>query len=176
MRSSAEAPALDALRRDARRAALIAFGVALQLVEQGLPGLGPWFKPGLANLAALLALALGGAKEAAIVAGGRILLGAWFSGGWLAPSFVISIAAGAASLAVMIALHRLRMFSLVGISLAGASAHITVQLIVVQALFAAGASLWPLLPWLLPPAMLAGWINGALAGYIAERLRWDDWC
>ncbi|MFQ5518785.1 MAG: Gx transporter family protein, partial [Mariprofundus sp.] len=84
----------------------------------------------------------------------------------------ISMAGGVMAALVMIAAWRwLPGISLVGVSLLGALAHMLAQFTTVEFLFIQQPALYYALPPLLLLSCISGWINGALAGYIAARLR-----
>ncbi len=167
-------PPLDALRRQTRLLALLALASALHVFESALPGLGPWFKPGLANIVTLLALAGLGWRAALVVGIGRIVVGAFFIGTLLTPTFIISLGAGAAASLGMIAAFRLMPgISLIGASLIGASLHMSAQFAIVESLFIRHPALWQALPPMLLLALATGWLNGGLARYIAARMSWE---
>jgi len=164
-------PPLAELEFKARWLALLVLAIGLQVFEASLPSLGPWFKPGLANLATLLALALMGPRAAVSLAIGRIIIGSFFIGTLFTPTFVMSMAGGLTATLVMIAAWRfIPGISLVGISLLGALAHMLAQFVTVEFLFIQQPALYYALPPLLGISCISGWINGALAGYIAARL------
>ena len=164
-------PPLAELEAKSRWLALLVLAIGLHVFEAALPNLGPWFKFGLANLVTLLALALMGPRAALTLALGRVVVGSFFIGTLLTPTFVISLAGGLAAALVMIAAWRfLPAVSLVGISLLGALAHMVAQFVTVETLFIQQSALYYALPPLLLLSCLTGWINGALAGYIAGRL------
>jgi len=151
--------------------ALLMLAIGLHIFEAALPSLGPWFKPGLANLITLLALVWMGPRAAFMLAIFRVLVGSFFIGTMFTPTFVMSMAGGLTSALVMIAAWRaLPGISLVGVSLLGALAHMTAQFVTVESLFIQQAALYYILPPLLLLSCFTGWINGALAGYIAGRL------
>jgi len=148
--------------------------IGLHIFEASLPSLGPWFKPGLANLVTLLALALMGQRAALSLAIGRVIVGSFFIGTLFTPTFVMSMAGALTAATVMIAAWRwIPGISLVGISLLGAVAHMLAQFMSVEYLFIRQPVLFYALPPLLLLSCISGWINGALAGYIAGRLGHD---
>lgn len=167
-------PSLAELEGKSRWLALLLLAIGLHVFEAALPNLGPWFKLGLANLVTLLALALMGPRAAVTLAVGRVVVGSFFIGTLFTPTFVISLAGGLAAAVVMIAVWRwLPGISLVGVSLLGALAHMVAQFVTVETLFIQQAALYYALPPLLLLSCITGWINGALAGYIAARLAHD---
>jgi len=164
-------PPLAELESKARWLALLMLAIGLHVFEASLPSLGPWFKPGLANLVTLLALVLMGPRAAVSLAIGRVIVGSFFIGTLFTPTFIISMAGGLTATLVMIAAWRfIPAISLVGISLLGALAHMLAQFVTVEFLFIQQPALYYALPPLLALSCISGWINGALAGYIAARL------
>lgn len=167
-------PPLAQLESRVRWLALLLLAIGLHLFEAGLPSLGPWFKPGLANLVTLLVLVMMGPRAALGIAVGRVIIGSFFIGTLFTPTFVISMAgAVAAALVMIIAWRMISGISLVGISLLGALAHMVAQFVTVESLFIQQSALYYALPPLLLLSCITGWINGALAGYIAGRLAYD---
>jgi len=164
-------PPLPALEAKARWLALLMLAIGMHLFEASLPSLGPWFKPGLANLVTLLALLLMGARAALSLTIGRIVVGSFLIGTLFTPTFLIAIAGGLSAALAMIAAWRwLPGISLVGVSLIGALTHMLAQFVTVESLFIQQPALYYALPALLLLSCISGWINGALAGYIAGRL------
>jgi len=169
-----ERPSLKHLEARAAWLALLMLAIGLHVFEGALPNLGPWFKPGLANIVTLLVLVWMGPKAALGLALGRVIVGSFFIGTLFTPTFVISLAGGLAAAAMMILCWRLiPWLSLIGVSLAGAVAHMCAQVVTVEALFIHQQALYYALPPLLLLSCITGWINGGLAGYIAGRLGHD---
>jgi len=164
-------PSLAELQERGRWLALLLLAIGLHVFEAALPSLGPWFKPGLANLVTLIALIWLGPKAALSLAIGRVVIGSFFIGTLFTPTFVISLAGGVAAALVMIVAWRLiGGITLVGVSLLGALAHMLAQFVTVEMLFIQQSVLYYALPPLLLLSTITGWLNGALAGYIAARL------
>ncbi len=151
---------------------LLVLAAGLHLFESLLPSLGPWFKPGLANIVTLIALVLLGARAALTLALARVVVGSLFVGTFLTPTMVVSALAALAAAGVIILLWHLRCgLSLVGISLAAAVAHMVTQFVVVEAWIVQQPALFYLLPPLLLLATVTGWVNGAIAHYVTTRLQ-----
>ncbi len=164
-------PPLSELEGKAQWLALLLLAIGLHLFEAALPSLGPWFKPGLANLVTLLVLVMMGPRAAIALAIGRVLIGSFFIGTLFTPTFVISMAGGLAAAVMMIVAWRyIPGISLIGISLLGALAHMLAQFVTVESLFIQQSALYYALPPLLLLSCITGWINGALARYISARL------
>jgi heptaprenyl diphosphate synthase len=123
----------------------------------------------------LLALVILGPAAAALLAVWRVIVGGFLIGTLFTPTFIISLAGGMAAAVVMLLLWRLIPgITLIGISLAGAVAHMTVQFVTVESLFIHQHALYYLLPPLLLLSVVTGWINGGLAAYIVSRLEEPD--
>ncbi|MDQ6992180.1 MAG: Gx transporter family protein [Mariprofundus sp.] len=164
-------PSLHELDKQARWLALLMLAIGLHLFEASLPSLGPWFKPGLANLVTLLTLLWMGPKAAVLLAITRVIVGAFFIGTLFTPTFVMSMAGAISAATVMIIAWRYQpAVSLIGISLLAAVAHMLAQFITVETLFIQQSALYYALPPLLLLSTISGWLNGALAMYIAARL------
>lgn len=143
----------------------MALGLLLQIVEGSLPPVIPLpgAKLGLANLATLVALVYLGPMEALGTNILRCLLGGLLRGSFV--GLLISLSAGTAATLAMIALYSLPAFSLVGLSIAGAVVHNSVQLAV--ALWLVG---FPGLRHYLPFLLLVALPTGALIGWVALRI------
>jgi len=165
-------PSLEELQHKAQWMSLLMLAVSMHVLEAGLPGLGPWFKPGLANVVTLITLALLGPGAAMALAIARVFTGSMLIGTMLTPTFVMSLSGALAAAAVMLAAWRwLPGISLIGISLLGAIAHVLAQFAVVESLFIQQPAIYYLLPPFLLISCATGWINGAIAVYIVPRLR-----
>lgn len=168
-------PSLYELQQKANWLALLLLAIGLHVFEAALPSLGPWFKPGLANLVTLLALLWLGPKAALLLAIGRVVAGSFFIGTLFTPTFMISMAGALASALIMISAWRtIPGITLVGVSLLGALAHMIAQFMTVELLFIQQSVIYFALPPLLLLSTITGWLNGALAGYIAARLSNDE--
>ena len=175
MSRSIPRPSLPALERKSTWLSLLLLAVSLHVFEAALPSLGPWFKPGLANIATLLALMLLGPSAAAMLAVWRVIVGSFLIGTLLTPTFIISLAGGvAAAIAMLTAWRLLPGITLIGVSLIGALAHMTAQFVTVESLFIHQQALYYLLPPLLLLSVVTGWINGGLAAYIVSQLEESD--
>ncbi len=165
-------PSLEALQRKAQWMALLMLAVGIHVLESALPGLGPWFKPGLANIVTLIALVMLGPKEALMLAVARVVVGSLFIGTLFTPTFIMSLSGAVAAALVMLAAWRsIPGISLLGVSLLGAVAHMLVQFVTVEALFIQQQALFYLLPPFLLVASFTGWLNGVAAQYITDQLR-----
>jgi heptaprenyl diphosphate synthase len=175
MSKSIPRPSLPALKKKATWLSLLLLAVSLHIFEAALPSLGPWFKPGLANIATLLALVILGPGSAAMIAIWRVIVGGFLIGTLFTPTFIISLAGGlTAAIAMLAAWRLLPGITLIGVSLIGALAHMTAQFVAVESLFIHQQALYYLLPPLLLLSAVTGWINGGLAAYIVLQLKESD--
>ncbi|MDQ6958829.1 MAG: Gx transporter family protein [Mariprofundaceae bacterium] len=164
-------PSLEELQHKAQWMSLLMLAVSMHVLEAGLPGLGPWLKPGLANVITLITLVLLGPRAALALAIARVFTGSMLIGTMLTPTFVMSLSGAMAATLTMLAAWRwLPGISLIGISLLGAIAHMLAQFVVVESLFIQQSAIYYLLPPFLLISCATGWINGAIATYITPRL------
>jgi len=151
-------------------ALMIAGAFALASLERSMPNPFPMIRLGLGNIMTLVAFLTLGMSAGIWVAVGRVGLVALLWGGLLSPSAVLSVAGGAASLAVMLPLLAARRFSIYGISLGGAYAHILGQLVVASLVYVRSPALLAFLPMMGVAAIVTGIVNAWVAGKLAARI------
>lgn len=140
-------------------AILTACALALSYIERLLPLAAlvplPGIKLGLANIVTMFALFYLGAAPACAILAARCVLGSLFGGGMTTLAF--SLLGGFAALGVMTLLkrHIPRQISLFGLSIAGAAAHNTGQILAAMLMLGSGAPI-SYLPVLLLTAILTG--------------------
>ena len=149
------------LRRLTRCAVLTALALALSVAE-GLVPLTilfplPGLRLGLANLVTVYALCCLSGREALLILLARCFLGALLGGNLMALAF--SLTGGLLALAVMALLVHVPWLSLFGVSIAGAAAHNTGQILAAMAVLETRAPLA-----YLPPLLLCSLITGAVTG------------
>ena len=155
------------LRRLTRCAVLTALALALSVAE-GLVPLTilfplPGLRLGLANLVTTYALCRLSGREALLILVSRCLLGALLGGNLMALAF--SLTGGLLALAVMAALVRCPFLSLFGVSIAGAAAHNTGQILAAMVVLGGKA---PLV--YLPPLLFCSLVTGAVTGGVSILL------
>lgn len=176
MPSASNSPSLQQLKRQYQWLALLALAAALHLFESLLPSLGPWFKPGLANIVTLITLVLLGPRAAFALALARVVIGGFFLGTLFTPTLLISACSALVAATIMVVLWRFPCgLSLIGISLAAAIGHMVTQFVVVERVIIHQPALFYLLPPLLLLATVTGWINGAIASAIVTRVGLRPW-
>ena len=123
----------------------------------------PGVKLGLANIVTMFALYELGATAALAILVTRCLLGGLFAGS--ASSLLFSLLGGLCAMAVMIALKRCNVFSLYGVSVAGAAAH-NVGQIAAAVITLGNTMVVSYLPFLLAMALLTGALTGFVVGLL----------
>lgn len=142
-------------------------------LERLVPSPVPWVRLGIANSVALVVLLTMGWRAAMVVNVLRVLVVALLFGSWGGPAFPLSLSGAVVATCVMGAFAKLpgAPFSPVGLSIAGAAAHISTQLVLVAFLFMRHVGIFALLG----PSLLASTISGFLTGIVAlvliRRLR-----
>ncbi len=156
-------------------ALLVALGVVLHRLEALLPLPSPWIKLGLANIMTLVALVFLGPREAFLVAFLRVVLGSIFGGTFLSPAFFLSFAGGLTAAAVMalVYMNGKSPFSMMGVCLAGACAHMGVVFFCVQFFLVRQSAFYSLLPFFFSFALFSGYLTGAIANNLIGRFRRD---
>ena len=154
-------------------ALLVAGAFALASLERLVPNPFPMVRLGLGNIMTLVAFVTLGVTGGVWVTAGRVGLVALLWGGVFSPMAVLSAAGGAASLMVMVPLMLSGRFSLYGVSMGGAYAHVLGQLTVAVLLYVRSPGLLALLPVMGTAAILTGlfnaWIAGRLTGVLSTQ-------
>mgnify|MGYP000035040238 CR=1 FL=1 len=146
--------------------------LVLSIIENfiPLPVAIPGVKLGLANIIVLTVIILIGLKEALILVALRTSISSFFSGGFIV--FLFSLAGGILSTIVMNYLYKKagKVFSIVGISIAGAIVHnigqLTMAIIVMKTFSVIGY-----LPFLLISGIITGAFVGLCANYMVRILK-----
>ncbi len=174
MMSSAVDPfRLQRARRRLLLALFAAMAIALHAMEFLLPSPTPWFRLGMANIVALLALFLIDGRAAWSVNLTRIVVGSIILGSFLSPRFLLSLAGGVLATAVMTGSRQLAgpRIGPVGVSVLGAVGHTLGQFFCAWLVLIRHESLWTLLPLMTLFSILAGLLNGLVASYLIDSLR-----
>lgn len=148
----------------------VTLAMALSFLESQIPPLVaiPGVKLGLANIAVIFALYRFGAREAAAVSALRVFLVALLFGSFV--SALYSIAGAILSFAVMLLLRRFKVFSEVGVSVAGGVCHNVGQIAVACVLLETNVILY-YLPFLLLSGTVAGVGVGVLSALLIRKLK-----
>lgn len=161
--------------RDRYRIALLsAYALALHGIETLVPMPVPWLRAGLSNIITLTALSLFGLRAAMMVTLIRVTISSIFTGSFLGPGFILSMGGGVSGTLAMGLLLSLspRMFSPVGLSLAGALFHNLAQLFFAYLLFIRKIEPVVLVtPVLLLIGTMTGLVNGIAADLLIRSLK-----
>lgn len=160
------------LRRQLIIAYLAAMAVVAHLLESALPGLGPWFKPGFANVFTLIAFLHLGWHAAVEVSMIRVFAGSLALGSFLSPTFFLSFSGAVGAVGVLGLIRLLPAISLgpVGLSLLASLAHMGAQVTAAWFLMIRHHGIFLALPWFLLGSWITGLFNGLLAFLALERL------
>lgn len=133
-------------------------------ISVGIPGV----KLGIANLVVIIALYKLGAKYAFSINVIRILVaGLLFNGAFGA---LYSLAGACLSFAVMCGLKKTKLFSMVGVSMAGGVAHNLGQLLIAATIIE-NLKIFIYFPVLLASGMITGIVIGIVSYVIMQKLR-----
>lgn len=128
----------------------------------------PGIKLGLANSVIILVLYVMDEKSAFFISFVRILLSGLLFAGFA--GFLYSMAGALVSLIVMILCKKTKLFSMIGVSIAGGISHNIGQILVACAV----VENWKLLyylPWLLVAGVVTGFLIGMIATYCFQYLQ-----
>ncbi len=151
-------------------AILTAIAMIFSYIEAILPfNLGiPGIKLGLSNLVVMIAIYTIGASYAFAVNMTRILLSGLLFGG--VSAMLYSLAGGLLSFAVMLLLKKIGIFSQIGVSMAGGTAHNIGQL-TVAVLVTSTVKIYYYMPVLLISGMITGILLGIISSILTERMK-----
>jgi heptaprenyl diphosphate synthase len=160
-----------------RRIVMLALFLALATIIHTLESLLPvsilWFRFGFANILTVTALYLFGFRDAFIITIGRVFLGSLISGAFGSPAFILSFC-GAVFALVSMQLFKLagdKIFSVIGVSVAGALAHNVGQLITAYLLIIKNTGVFVLLPFMIFSALGTGILNGFASRFLLFKLK-----
>lgn len=159
----------DKTKRLAVSAVLASLGLIFSYIEAIIPfsvGI-PGVKLGIANLVVIIALYVLGTSYAFSINIIRILVaGLLFNGAFGA---LYSLAGASISFLVMLMLKKTKLFSVVGVSMAGGVAHNVGQLLVAAAIIS-NIKIFLYFPVLLFSGMVTGVIIGVISYHILKKL------
>ncbi len=156
------------IKRLAINAMLMAMAIVLSIVESFIPVFVPGVKLGLANVIILIMLYEFSIKEAFIVNVLRILLVGLLRGTFLSPTFVMSLSGGMLSFLVMMLFSRIKVFSVIGVSVLGAISHSLGQIIAAIFLLSTDAVIY-YLPFIAILSLLTGVFSGVICRLYLKR-------
>lgn len=148
-------------------AILTSISIVIAIIESFIPSIGiPGVKLGLTNIVILIILYELGVLEAIIVDLLRVFLVSFIRGTFLSMGFVMSLTGAILSIAVMVLLHLvIKKFLIVGVSVLGAIAHVTGQIIIAVIYLGSGYVFY-----YLPVIALSAVITGIFVGIVAQLI------
>ena len=155
---------MDKTKKMALSAVLVALALGLSYMERlfplqllvPLPGV----KLGLANVATMMALYFLSARTAFSILSVRCLLGSFFAGS--ISGFAMSFGGGICAFLVMTLAKRLSVFSIYGVSILGAAAHNTGQVLAAALLLYSSYTV-SYLPFMLVISIVSGFLTGSVS-------------
>ena len=157
-------------KRVALDSVLAAIALLLFIVEAQIPPLTtiPGIKIGLANVVTLFAVYFCGKKDAAAILFVRIVLGAVFAGSL--STFIYSFCGAVFCFTITCLLSRFFQKNVWVLSILGAAAHNTGQLLAASVLLQSASVFWNL-PYLLIAAICSGAFTGVCVQLLMNRLQ-----
>lgn len=167
MEETKKKPYMFNIHKIALLGVLTAGAVVIAILESFIPSIGiPGIKLGLANTVILVVLYELGIIDAIMVNLIRVLVVGLVRGTFMSFGFLMSLSGAALSLIVMILFYLLiRKFSIIGVSVIGAIAHVVGQILVAMAYL--GTSYVVLY---LPAIGLSAIITGVFVGIVASAI------
>lgn len=151
---------------------LVSIGLALSVLESAipLPIAVPGARLGLSNIVVLVTIIIFGFKEGIIVSMLKSIVLVLVTGS--ISSFIYSFSGAILSCVVMYVAYKLfsKIFSLMGVSILGALAHVTAQ-ITVASLIMNNLRIYTYLPFLMLTSIFTGYFVGLSSTYIVKNLR-----
>ncbi|KPJ84636.1 MAG: hypothetical protein AMS17_16045 [Spirochaetes bacterium DG_61] len=151
---------------------LAAMSISLAIIEHVVPRPLPWMRIGLANAITLYSFGVLKPREVLLLVLARVVATSLLIGSFLSVGFLLSITGALSSFFVMLFLFMFlrRLFSFVGISIAGALTSNAVQLVVINALFINSRISYYLLPFILLFALVGGTLSGLFGRFLTEHI------
>lgn len=140
-------------------AIMLATSIVLSIVESFIPVFVPGVKLGLANVVTLLIMYTYGDKDAFLILILRIILVGLLRGNIFSPTFYLSLSGGMAAFIMMFTFKKLKVFSIIGVSIMGAFGH-SVGQIAMAIFLIERTELIFYLPWVLILSVATGVITG----------------
>ena len=151
---------------------LVSIGLALSVLESAipLPIAVPGARLGLSNMVVLVTIIIFGFKEGIVVSMLKSMVLVLVTGS--ISSFIYSFSGAILSCIVMYIAYKLfsNVFSLMGVSILGALAHVTAQ-ITVASLMMNNLRIYTYLPFLMLTSIFTGYFVGLSSTYIVKNLR-----
>lgn len=149
-----------------------ALAISIYVLENLLPRPFPFMKIGLSNVVVLILLIKWNFRSALVVAVAKTFIGGFFTGTVLSPTTLFSFGGSIVALIVMLVFIRSKIaFSVIGLSIAGAVAHLLTQLVIVRLMLIKENSIFYLTPLMILMGIVTGMVTGFLAKKIMDRFK-----
>ncbi len=143
----------------------LAMSIVLSIIESFIPAISiPGAKLGLANIMTLVVLTLYGEKDAFLIVILRIFLVGLLRGTIGAPAFYLSLSGGLLAFVMMVIFNKIKMFSIISVSVMGSLGHSLGQII--MAIFLLSV---PELVYYFPLLFLIAVPTGIFTGLVAKK-------
>ena len=155
------------IKKVTRLSILLSLSIVLSIVESLIPvfnGIIPGLKIGLANIAIMMALYAYWIKEATFVSIARIFIVGLLRTGLFNITFFFSISGAILSLIAMFIFKKIKIFSIIGVSIIGSIFH-TIGQILIAIFFDKNSNIL----YYLPIVILFAIPTGLLIGYISKK-------
>ena len=147
---------------------ITAQAIVIHYIEGFIPLIAPGAKLGLANIMTLVTLFVFNVKYAFVVSIIRIILGSLLGGNIM--GIIYGLVGGMLSLTIMSLLKRhSNIFSLIGISTAGAAFHNIGQLMTASIIYSTKGILFTYLPVLMLASAVTGYFTGLASDFIINH-------
>lgn len=144
-------------------AVMLSIAIVVSIVESMIPLFWvPGAKLGLANIVTLVVLYVYGKKDAFILLVLRILLVGLLRGTFLMPGFFLSVSGGLLAYVMMITFMRMKIFSIIGVSVTGSLGHSLGQILMAVVLLST-----PELIYYFPVIFFISIPTGIFTGYVS---------
>ncbi len=147
---------------------MLAIAIVLNIIESFIPMIVPGVKLGLANIIILIMLYEFRSIEAFLVDVLRILLAGLLRGSFLTPTFLMSLSGGMISFGIMFIFSKIKVFSVIGVSVLGAISHAAGQIFAAILILSTKAVLY-YLPFIGLLSLLTGIFSGILTRIYLKR-------
>lgn len=145
---------------------LTTMAIVLSILESFIPVFIPGVKLGLANVIILIMLYEFKSYEALLVNIIRILLVGLLRGTLLTPTFLMSLSGGMLSFIIMFLFSRIKIFSIIGVSVLGSVFHCVGQILIAIILLSTDAVIY-YLPFIAILSLATGVLSGLITkGYL----------
>lgn len=145
---------------------LTTMAIVLSILESFIPVFIPGVKLGLANVIILIMLYEFKSYEALLVNIIRILLVGLLRGTLLTPTFLMSLSGGMLSFLIMFLFSRIKVFSIIGVSVLGSVFHCVGQILIAIILLSTDAVIY-YLPFIAILSLATGVLSGLITkGYL----------